>query len=419
MFALRDYQEVISDKAVLLLKEYKMAYLSMQVRCGKTLTSLAAADKFLNGGRVLFLTTKKAMSSIQKDYDALKPSFEIIICNYESVHNLANLYFDLIICDESHKLGMFPQPGVRTKQLKELCKGKPIIYLSGTPTPESYSQIYHQFWISDYSPFSEWPNFYKWANEFVTRKKKYVFNREINDYSKAKEDLIFPLIKHLFLSFSQEDAGFVQDVKELVIKVKMKDVTYNLADKMRKKRVHIGQNGEEILADTNVKLMGKLHQIYSGSVMPEKVNTAIHFDDSKCQYIKEHFAGKKIAIFYKFKAEELMLINSFGSSITTSPDEFNNSTDKVFISQIMSGREGINLSTADCLILINIDFSSLSYQQVRARSQSKERTKECLLYWIFSEGGIEEKIYKTVVDKKDYTLRYFKRDFKLKDLANA
>jgi hypothetical protein len=33
------------------------------------------------------------------------------------------------------------------------------------------------------------------------------------------------------------------------------------------------------------------------------------------------------------------------------------------------------------------------------------------IYWIFSEDGIEEKIYKTVQQKKDYTLSYFKKHF--------
>ena len=32
------------------------------------------------------------------------------------------------------------------------------------------------------------------------------------------------------------------------------------------------------------------------------------------------------------------------------------------------------------------------------------------VYWIFSKNGIEDSIYKSVVKKKDYTLRHFKRD---------
>jgi hypothetical protein len=32
------------------------------------------------------------------------------------------------------------------------------------------------------------------------------------------------------------------------------------------------------------------------------------------------------------------------------------------------------------------------------------------VYWIFANRGIEKKIYKTVMEKKDYTLKIFKQD---------
>jgi hypothetical protein len=41
--------------------------------------------------------------------------------------------------------------------------------------------------------------------------------------------------------------------------------------------------------------------------------------------------------------------------------------------QIVAGREGVNLSTADALVFYNIDFSATSYWQARARLQTKDR----------------------------------------------
>lgn len=406
---LRHYQIDIANKATVLLKRYNIAYLSMQVRTGKTFTAFQAAT-YYGVGSVLFITKKKAISSIQKDYDELKPFFKLRITNYESLPS--GREWDLIICDESHCLGQYPKPAERTKKLKILCEDLPIIYLSGTPTPESYSQIYHQFFISSYSPFGEYGNFYKWAKDYVKLKTKYIFNRQLNDYSCAYQDKIKEATDHLFLSYTQSEAGFTEQVKEQVLKVEMKATTYCLANKIKLKRVHIGKGGEEIVADTEVKLMQKLHQIYSGTVKTES-GEAICFDDYKAQFIKRYFVGKKIAIFYKFIAEFTTLLKVFGNSITLDPQAFNNNTDKVFCSQIQSGREGINLSTADCLVMYNIDFSSVSYQQAKARIQAKERVKECLLYWIFSDGGIEEKIYERVINKQDFTLSYFRKVYKI------
>jgi hypothetical protein len=411
---LRDYQESISTDVAKMLEWLKICYLSMEVRTGKSLTALAAADKY--GAKwVLFLTKKKAISSIVADYDNLCPAFKLICTNYEQIYSLSPSYeFDLVILDEAHGLGQFPTPAERTKELKKLCADKPIIYLSGTPTPESYSQLYHQFFISSYSPFKDYKNFYGWAKEFVTVKKKYFYNREINDYSHADKEKIDALTKHLFISYTQAEAGFEQEVKEVVLKVPMAKGTYFLADYLRKHRVYIGKDGQEILADTEVKLMNKMHQIYSGTIIPENKN-GIVFDNSKAKFIKEHFAGKKIGIFYKFQAERIMLISVFGfDRLTEDPAEFNERSDKTFFSQIQSGREGVNLSTADCLVFLNIDYAAVSYWQARARLQAKDRVKEAVIYWVFAEGGIEEKIYKAVLDKKDYTLDYFKKDYKIK-----
>lgn len=416
---LRDYQESISTDAAKMLQWLKIVYLSMMPRTGKTLTSLVTAEKF--GARsVLFLTKKKAISSVKSDYDKLNPSFKLICTNYEQIYTLSpNYEYDLVILDEAHGLGQFPTPAERTKELKKMCIDKPIIYLSGTPTPESYSQLYHQLYVSSYSPFKEWINFYKWAKEFVTVKKKYFYNRETNDYSDADKEKIDKLTKHLFISYTQEEAGFEQLVKEVVLKVRMQPGTYWLAERLRKKRVYVGKEGNEILADTKVKLQQKLHQIFSGSVIDEKKNP-ICFDNSKAKFIKEYFAGKKIAIFYKFRAEYMMILWAYGiERLTEDPEEFNNSDDKVFVSQIISGREGTNLSTADCLIMYNIDFASVSYWQVRERIQTKDRKKEAVVYWIFSEAGIEEKVYERVIDKKDYTISHFTKDYQIKKEVNA
>lgn len=415
---LRDYQLDTALRAEVLLTKYKIAYLAMEVRTGKTFTAMHTADIY-GAKNVLFVTKKKAIGSIRNDYDTMQPSFQIHIINYESVNKLNLEGIDLVICDEAHCMGQYPIASRRATDLKNICAGLPIIYLSGTPTPESYSQIYHQFYISSFSPFAAYATFYKWAKDYVQLKTKYVFNRQLNDYSHAYQEKINQDTKHLFLTYTQAQAGFIQHVKEIVLKVEMKGTTYQLANKMVRERVHIGKDGSEILADTEVKLMQKLHQIYSGTVKSEN-GTPIVFDSCKADFIKHYFKGKKIAIFYKFIAEFELLKKTF-DNITLCPDEFNNSNDKVFCSQIQSGREGINLSTADCLVMYNIDFSSVSYQQAKARIQAKDREKECLLYWIFSEGGIEEKIYSRVINKQDFTLSYFKKAYNVitKETTNA
>ena len=138
------------------------------------------------------------------------------------------------------------------------------------------------------------------------------------------------------------------------------------------------------------------------------------FDYTKAEFIRDKFAGKKIAIFYKFQAEYAALVWTFGKRIELDAAKFNEAGgDAVFVSQIVSGREGINLSSADALVFYNIDFSATSYWQSRARMQTKDRVEASQIYWIFSVNGIEDKIYKAVMNKKDYTLNHFRKDYEI------
>ena len=410
---LRAYQTELSNKACQLLNEFGIAYLSMQVRTGKTITSMQTA-KLFKANNVLFVTKKKAIGSIISDYEHnYSNDYSLTCINYESLHKLADYNYDLIILDEAHCLGAFAEVSKRTKQLKVIAKGKPIIYLSGTPSPESYAQLFHQFWISSFSPFGS-INFYAWVKlGYVTVTQKYLYNRSVNDYSCANKEKIDEEVGHLFLSYTQEEAGFEQLVEEKVHFVKMSPKTYQMAERLRRHRVIEIDMTTTILADTEVKLMGKLHQLYSGSVKPEDEQKTVIIDDSKMRYIMDTFKGQKLAIFHKFIGEKTIMVeflNCNNVAFTESPEEFEQSNDKIFISQIQSGREGINLSSADCLIMYNIDFSAVSYWQSRARLQSKDRTKEAVVHWIFAKDGIETNIYKAVSNKKDYTLNYFKRD---------
>ena len=400
---LREYQKEIVSKGINVLDIHKIVYLSMEVRTGKTLTALSIARGYKS---VLFVTKKKAISSIQSDYNLLDPNYDIVIINYESLHKVKGK-FDLVIVDEAHSLGSFPKPSKRVKGLLPLCKNKPIIYLSGTPTPESFSQIYHQLKISSYSPFKQYVNFYKWANDYVKIDRKMIAGNFINDYTNANKDKIDKYSKGLFLSYTQKEAGFVNVINETILPVKMLPVTKNLIKRLSIDLVIQGEE-EVILADTPVKLQQKIHQLSSGTIKFESGNYKV-IDYSKCEYIKKHFEGQKIAIFYKFKAEFEALKETF-PTWTNDIEEFNTKKDSVFLVQILSGREGINLSIADSLIFYNIDFSATSYFQARDRLTSKNRTKGNNVFWLFSVGGIENKIYKCVKNKEDYTLNHFKND---------
>ena len=400
-FELRPYQTEIANKGNAILKNLGIVYLAMEVRTGKTTTALEIANLF-GAQKVLFITKLKAIQSIKNDYKNFGYTFDLTIVNNESLHTI-NDAFDLLISDENHRLGTFPKPNKVTQLIKKRYSNLPMIFLSGTPHAESYSQIFNQFWVSAKSPFNHYPNFYKWAHDFVNVKERYFGYAKIKDYSDADYNKIKPFIDKYFIKFTQKDAGFTSEVNENVLYCEMEKWTYKIAETIKRDKVFIGNN-DTILADTGAKEMQKLHQIYSGTCILESGKTII-LDKSKGEFIKDKFAGEKIAIFYKFKAEYDLLKEVFRNNLTDNLEDFN-SSDKNIALQIVSGREGISLSKAKYLVYFNIDFSALSYWQSRARLTTIERLKNDV-FWIFAKNGIEDKIYKTVLNKKNYTLKIY------------
>ena len=396
-FKLRDYQEDISRRGLNILSARKILILNMEVRTGKTHTSLNIASNYKN---VLFVTKKKAISSIEDDYKMGGYTFPITIINYESLHKVEGK-FDLVIADESHSLAAFPKPSNRTKVLKKLVTGH-LILMTGTLIPESNSQIFHQLWVSQHSPFPH-SNFYKWFNEYGVPKLLRTSYGMSKCYKTSQWMLIKPLIDNILITYTQKESGFASEINETIIRIPTR--TNDIIKRLKRDNVIEGKE-EVLLADTAVKLMQKVHQLSSGTVKFESGNRMV-LDYSKAEYIRDNFEGKKLAIFYKFTAE-LDAIKS-KLNVTTSIREFDEGGKDLHIAlQIVAGREGTKLSSADALIFYNIDFSAVSYFQARDRMTTKERAVNNI-YWIFSEKGIENDIYKAVSKKKDFTLKLFNK----------
>lgn len=408
---LRQYQRELAQRGEDILMKHRILFLAAEMRVGKTLVSLAITDS-MKAKNVLFVTKKKAVRSIRSDYDGMGYGFNITITNYESLHLVSDEDpFDIVVADESHILGAFPKPNVCTRRLKKCCGGAYLILLSGTPTPESYSQLYHQLWVSAHSPFKEWPSFYKWARAgFVFPRPMRISGYTITDYSVANKSVIDTYTRKLFLTFTQKQAEFeVAELEDELITVPTRPELQSFAKHILKDRYHKFKDGDELICDTAVKLQNKIHQICSGTLITE--NGVKVLDRFKARYIKENYDGKKIAIYYLFVAEGDVLKAMF-PDWTDSPEYFNDTGHRIpFISQFQAGSRGIDLSSADVIIFYNIHFSSELYQQARQRGQSKDKKVATKIHWLFSDTGFEKKIYNTVIQKQSYTLSYFSKDY--------
>lgn len=405
---LRKHQEKALREILPILKVKSLAYLNGMTRSGKTLTVLFAAEEF-GAKKVIFITKKKAISSIESDFEKAKLTYKLTVINYESVHKITDTDFDFLIIDEIHNCGSYPKPAKRTKEIKKRFGHLPVILMSGTPSIESYSQYYHQFWISKFSPFKEYKNFYRWADHFVDKKIKRLGTHEITDYSGAKIKEIDVIIRPYTVIMTKPKKDFTEANKN-ILRIDTPKQIQSLCKRLMRDRAIEGKKGY-IMAETPAKLQSKIHQMYNGTVIIEKgidETEAIILDDYKVRFIAERFKGKKIAIFYYYKAELEMLQKVFGDDLTTCLDEFND-TDKNMALQQKTA-EGMNVSAADCLVYLSFSFSGKDFVQSLDRLTIRGR-KDNNVYFIFESGGITEKIYNRVSKKENFNSRQFLKEF--------
>lgn len=403
---LRPYQLDIAQRAGTILDNHGVVLLTMQVRTGKTLTALHICAT-RGYSKVLFVTKKNVVDKVKDEFNKFGFVYTIIVTNYESLHNFDGPY-DCVIVDEHHCVGAFPKPSVRACELRRIVMDAPVILLSGTPTPESFSQAFHALWITPRSPWARFQTFYGWFKEYGVLKYKYLFNRQINDYSGAIPEKVIADLEPLSITYTQEQAGFKVEVRHHTIEIDPPEVIRWTVWKLQKDKLITTRDGYTILADTAVKEQNKVHQIWSGTIKTEE-DERIIISDYKAKFIKQRFEGMKVAIFYKYIAEGDLLRDVFRGKVAVSPMAFNANSDLVYISQIVSGREGIDLSTADALVMYNVDFSALSYLQAPDRINTKDRSAPAPVYWIVAKGGIEIEILEVVRDKQDYTNKHYQR----------
>lgn len=388
-----EHQDKISDIAYNTLKQYMIVYLAMEERTGKTLTSILTAEKCNNVCDILVITKKKALEGWQDTINKYKPSKNYTVTNYHQAHKL-NKRFDLVIIDEAHEyISGFPKPSSMWKQVAIFTKDVPIIYLSATPSSQSLSMLYHQFKLSSWSPFLKWNTFSKWFKEFGIEAYTYTPNGKVRDYKKTKKDLVKQYCQHLFISFTRQELGFEFEPEDVLHYVDLTDSTKKLYKQIDTDGYAI-VNDTEVVAQTPMEVLLKLHQIEGGTLKFE--NSYMQLPNTeKIDYIKKTFGDTKdIVIFYNYK-EELNKLKT----------HFKNAT----ILQATTYAEGVDLSMFETLIIYSMNFSTAKYTQRRARQANFKRDTPIKVHFLLCKNMISDYVYKCVaINKKNFVDKYYK-----------
>lgn len=384
------HQEEIALQAYNILKLNYLVYLSMEERTGKSLTAILVAE-MSKANKILIVTKKKAITGWDETISKYKPSKSYTVMNYESLHKLEGK-FDLVIIDEAHaNLSAYPKPTKTWKTVYSFTKNKPIIYLSATPSAQTFAQLYHQLKLSSWCPYKH-KNFYDWHRDYGIASQKFIGGRVIKEYHKVKAEA-YEQVKHLFISYTRQELGFEHEPNDIIHMITLDENTKKLYNKLMKDNI---LPELEYVADTPMKLLLGLHQLEGGSLKLEESNLILD-NTEKIDYILKEFGDiESLVIFYHYQNEKTKLEKYFK---------------KATILQATSFAEGVDLSMYKTLIIYSMDFSTARYTQRRARQCNMKRDEAIDVHYLLVEGAISHQVYQTVaLNKRNFVDKYFNKE---------
>lgn len=372
-----------------------IVYLQGSPRAGKTLTSILVAEQLEDVKRVLVLTKKNAISGFKKFIsDDLKCSYHIT--NYEQAKKLNKDDYDFIILDESHSLGAFPKPSLRTKAIRELAYDKRVILLSGTAIVESPSGIYHQCFITKYNPF-DFKNFYAFHREWGIPASQFIAGRELKLYNKTKPKLIEEINKFsVFLT--QKDAGINLQATDELHYIDLDDRTKKMYNHLQKNKIikfyDVNNEVIELICDSTMKLRTSLHSLEGGTVkMNDKYYEVGNLE--KIEYIKKHFGDTAdISIMSHFVHERELLKKHFKNAVIYSSN---------------ANAEGVCLAHSKHFIIYSSDYSGAKHIQRRERIININGSNTLKVIFLLVKSAISQQVYAATSKKLDFNNAMFKR----------
>lgn len=132
----------------------------------------------------------------------------------------------------------------------------------------------------------------------------------------------------------------------------------------------------------------------------------------------------RLIVFYNFTAElyamqDILLAEDFEGyskrfSVVNGKEKhlqnYEDKDDSITFIQYQAGAMGLNLQKANRVIYFTPPLSSELFEQSKKRIHRIKQTKNCFYYYLTCKGSVEEKIYKTLAMRRDYTEALFEEE---------
>lgn len=340
----------------------------------------------------------KALEQIDK-----LDSNHIYIINRELVSWLVDYFkgslpFDTLIIDE---LSSFKSSqSLRFKKLKNHSATR-IIGLTGTPTPNGYSDLWAQMYLLDKGERLG-KNITTFRNSFFipsTAKGHIVYKYALR---LGSDLLIKNLIKDICLYISSEN---LKDMPKTITQT-IPLTLPNLKEYQRfKKNLFLN---EHITATSQAVLLNKLLQFSNGAIYDDnkQVNILSNHKIEALAELIEQANGQPILLFYNFKHDLQRIKKAFPYAVVFDDisllDKWNNKEIPLLLAHPMSSGHGLNMQFGGNIIIwFGVPWSLELYQQANARLIRKGQQQPVVIYHLVTADTVEMDVLNALENKKN------------------
>lgn len=330
------------------------------------------------------------------------PPNSVVIINYDLVWRrpeLAQLRDFTLLLDESSMIKN--EKAKRTKFILQKLKPKNVILLSGTPVGGKYEELWSQCQLLGWniSKRAFW-------NQFIITHQIDVggFPIKIVVGYKNVERLKRKLREHGAVFMKSDEVFDLPEQVENIVKIK------NTAEykKFKKDRI-INIDGNELVGDTTLTKMLYERQL-CGQYNKHKIQALEDLLES---------TNDRVIIFYNFNEEYRIikeLCNKLKKPVSTingslkDLESYQKESNSITLVQYQAGAMGHNLQLSNKIIYFTLPLSSELFEQSKKRIHRIGQNRSCFYWYLIVENSIEQKILRTLKQRRDYTNRLFEEE---------
>lgn len=347
------------------------------------------------------MTTKCGLRGFLSAVEMLKTGqFTVYgVINYDLIFRrpeLADLKGFTLMLDESSLVQN--EMSKRSKFILRKLQPSNVILLSGTPTGGKYEKLWSQCRLLGWKISKEafWNTYVKFHFDNTNG-----FPMKIIDGYKNVDRLKRKLREHGAVFMKSEE---VFDLPEKCNNTLFVPTTKEY--RKFKKDAIVKFEGHEFVGDTTLTKM-LYERMLCGFANKDKLNA---FRDLL------HSTDDRLIVFYNFTNELIALTNilideerpfSIVNGDTKDLAEYEKTENSVTLIQYQAGSMGLNLQKANKIVYFTPPLGSELFEQSKKRIHRIGQERTCFYYYLVCRNSIEEKIYRTLALRRDYTERLF------------